>query len=157
MAKDADANDEEHAGTMNPRRVLFGANTNVVFTNDASLNTSTASSQLNGSFVKAEETINTKVANAEISMMFSSPNVNASLAETPGKALFHDENNIQTGSLNYSTYIYQDESEDSDESVDGKKNAAVGKVDSASTGLTFAIHDENNQKSSGLNYDGADS
>lgn len=152
----AAVNDEENTGTMNPRRVLFGANTkNVVFTNDASLNTSTASSQLNGSFVKAEETINTKVANAEISMMFSSPNVNASLAETPGKALFHDENNIQTGSLNYSTYsIYQD-SEDSDESIDGKKNAAVGKVDSASTGLTFAIHDENNQKSSGLNYDGA--
>ena len=148
-------NDEEHAGTMNPRRVLFGANTNVVFTNDASLNTSTASSQLNGSFVKAEETINTKVANAEISMMFSSPNVNASLAETPGKALFHDENNIQTGSLNYSTYsIYQDESEESDESVHGKENAVVGKVDSASTGLTFAIHDENNQKSSGLTFDG---
>ncbi len=152
----AAVNDEENTGTMNPRRVLFGANTkNLVFANDASLNTSTASSQLNGSFVKAEETINTKVANAEISMMFSSPNVNASLAETPGKALFHDKNNIQTGSLNYSTYsIYKDESEDSDESVDGKKNAAVGKVDSASTGLTFAIHDENNQKSSALNYDG---
>ena len=148
-------NDEENTGTMNPRRVLFGANTNVVFTNDASLNTSTASSQLNGSFVKAEETINTKVANAEISMMFSSPNANASLAETPGKALFHDENNIQTGSLNYSTYsIYQDESEESDESGDEKKNAAVGKVDSASTGLTFAIHEENNQISYGLKCDG---
>jgi hypothetical protein len=141
--------DEENMRTVNPRRVLFGVNTNVVFTNDASVNTSTASSQLNGSFVRAEETINTKVANAEISMMFSSPNANASLAETPGKALFHDENNLQAGSLNYSTYsIYQDES---DESVDGNKNATFSKVDSVSNGMSFAIHDENTQKSAGLN------
>jgi hypothetical protein len=142
-------NDEENTGNVNSRRVLFGAKTNVVFTNDASLNTSTASSQLDGNFVRAEETINTKVANAEISMMFSSPNVNASLTETPGKALFHDKNNIQTGSLNYSTYsVYRDESDD--ESVDGKSNSAVSKVEGVSNGLPFAIHDENNQKSAGL-------
>lgn len=139
-------NDEENTGNVNPRRVLFGANTNVVFTNDASMNTSTASSQLNGSFVRAEETINTRLANAEISMMFSSPNVNASLAETPGKALFRDESNLQGGSLNYSTYsIYQDESY---ESVVGKKTTAV---DNVSKGLTFAIHDEKALKSAGLN------
>lgn len=64
--------EEENTGTVNPRRVLFGANTNVVYTNEL-VNTSTASSQLNGSFVKEEETINTKLANAEISSKYLLP------------------------------------------------------------------------------------
>ena len=68
------------------RRVLFGANTLCV-QKDESLNTSTASSQPNGSFVRdREETINTKFANAEISMMFCSPNNNESMAEQHGRS-----------------------------------------------------------------------
>ena len=68
------------------RRVLFGASTLCV-QNDESLNTSTASSQPNGSFVRdREETINTKFANAEISMMFCSPNNNESMTEQHGRS-----------------------------------------------------------------------
>ena len=134
---------DENTGLMNPRRVLFGANTNVVFPTESSVNTSTASSQLNGSFIRAEETINTKLAKVDISMMFSSPNANVSLAETPGdEELFHGESNHQAGSLNYSNFtgysIYQDDS------VDEKKAAKV------STGLSFAVHDENEHKSDRL-------
>ena len=150
--------EEENTGTI-PRRVLFGANTNVVYTNNASVDTSTASSQLNGSFTPVEETINTKLANAEISMMFSSPNANASMAETPGdksllassfkqpmfstgrnKGTIDDENGyvkpkpskLEPGSLNFS--IYQ---EDSNES---------GTAEEKGKGMSFAIHDDDNGK-----------
>lgn len=80
------SSNDANVSIVNPRRVLFGANTE--YSNNVSVNTSTASSQLNGSFTRAEETINTKLANAEISMMFCSPNTNVSVAETPGKPLF---------------------------------------------------------------------
>eukprot|EP00578_Thalassiosira_sp_NH16_P014046 CAMPEP_0181126148 /NCGR_PEP_ID=MMETSP1071-20121207/27454_1 /TAXON_ID=35127 /ORGANISM="Thalassiosira sp., Strain NH16" /LENGTH=1409 /DNA_ID=CAMNT_0023211689 /DNA_START=213 /DNA_END=4439 /DNA_ORIENTATION=- len=160
--------EEELTGNVNPRRVLFGANTNLVYTN-ASINTSTASSQPNGSFVTVEETINTKLANAEISMMFSSPNGNASLAESPGESLLasslfstsrkksvvdngdsslkgsafaiHDENKLEPTGLNMS--IYQDNTN----KINGKKSNEDDKPD----GLSFAIHDENKHDSGGLN------
>eukprot|EP00571_Detonula_confervacea_P008863 CAMPEP_0172324906 /NCGR_PEP_ID=MMETSP1058-20130122/52623_1 /TAXON_ID=83371 /ORGANISM="Detonula confervacea, Strain CCMP 353" /LENGTH=209 /DNA_ID=CAMNT_0013041321 /DNA_START=17 /DNA_END=642 /DNA_ORIENTATION=- len=156
---------------MNPRRVLFGANTNVLYTNNVSVNTSTASSQLNGSFFRVEEeTINTKLANAEISMMFSSPNANASMAETPGKPLLassfkqpmfstsrknsaidggssfaiHDENKIEPGGLNFS--IYQ---EDSNESADANKNTDENKLEPG--GLNFSIYQEESNESADAN------
>jgi hypothetical protein len=70
---------------VNPRKVLFGVNTE--FPNNESLNASTASSQPNDSFVRdREETINTKFANAEISMMFCSPNNNEIMSEHPGRS-----------------------------------------------------------------------
>jgi len=144
---------EEITATENPRRVLFGANTNVVYTQNAAINTSTASSQPDDSFVQPEETINTKFANAEISMMFSSPNAkNASVAESPGnlfdQPLFstngkkntvgssfaiHDENKEESGGLNF--YGNAD------------KNDYIG-----SNGSSFAIHDENKKESGGLNF-----
>ena len=78
---------ELNTSVANPRRVLFGANTEVPTQINESVNTSTASSQLNGSFVRdREETINTKLANAEISMMFCSPNNNESMSELPGRS-----------------------------------------------------------------------
>ena len=95
------------------RKVLFGANSNVEYKNSESLNTSTGSSQLNGSFVRAEETINTKLANAEISMMFCSPNANVSRAESPGKPLFSSSrnnfNDDVTKTSNFASFtIYDD-------------------------------------------------
>ncbi|KAL7541422.1 hypothetical protein ACHAXR_010909, partial [Thalassiosira sp. AJA248-18] len=159
--------EEEVTTTVNPRRVLFGANTNVVYTNDAPANTSTASSELNGSFVRAEETINTKLANAEISMMFSSPNANASLSETPaGKSLLsssfnqplfstnskknsigssfsiHDENKAESGGLNFS--IYQEDA--------NEKSTSDDKDCTTSNGSSFAIQDENKVGPGGLNF-----
>ena len=83
------------------RKVLFGANTNVEYkNNNESLNTTSGSSQLNGSFVRAEETINTKLANAEISMMFCSPNANVSRVESPGKPLFSSSRNNFNDEIN---------------------------------------------------------
>eukprot|EP00804_Cyclotella_cryptica_P024138 CCRYP_015577-RA/>CCRYP_015577-RA protein AED:0.13 eAED:0.13 QI:0/1/0.66/1/1/1/3/321/1383 len=80
-------NADLNVSVINPRRVLFAANTEFP-SNNESLNTSTASSQLNGSYVRdREETINTKFANAEISMMFCSPNNNESTSEHHGKSL----------------------------------------------------------------------
>ena len=152
------AKEEENTATVNPRRVLFGANTNVVYTNE-SVNTSTCSSQLNGSFAPVEETINTKLANAEISMMFSSPNANASLSETPaGKSLLgssfnqpalgssfaiHDENKAESGGgLNFS--IYQ---EDGNEKSESDNDLATF------NGTSFEVHDENkSQAGGGLNF-----
>ena len=122
--------EQEHTGTVNPRRVLFGANTNVVFTNEASVNTSTASSQPDESFVRAEDTINTRLANAEISMMFSSPgNNNASVTDLSfSKPLFSttnkkgneragpsDDNRPSATALNFS--VYED-----DEDAENNKN-----------------------------------
>ena len=150
-AEPTTSEEEENTGTV-PRRVLFGANTSVVFSNNASVDTSTASSQLNSSFAPVEETINTKLANAEISMMFSSPNGNASMAETPGKSLFSTNrkkdngdddddgfvkpkpSRLEPGSLNFS--IYQD-----DEMKD-----PVG-------GMPFDIHDDDGKTETGtLNF-----
>ena len=102
------------------RKVLFGANTNVEYKNNESLNTTSGSSQLNGSFIRAEETINTKLANAEISMMFCSPNANVSRAESPGKPLFSSSRNN-----------FNDE------------------VNNTSNVTSFAIHDENKQDTIG--------
>ncbi|KAL7441425.1 hypothetical protein ACHAXM_007832 [Skeletonema potamos] len=103
------------------RKVLFGANTNVEYNNkDESLNTTSGSSQLNGSFVRAEETINTKLANAEISMMFCSPNANVSRVESPGKPLFSSSHNN-----------FHDD------------------VTDTSNLASFAIHDENKQGAGG--------
>ena len=69
-----------NTSVVDTRRVLFGANTE--FPNKESLNASTASSQPDESFVRdREETINTKFANAEISMMFCSPNNNDSVVD----------------------------------------------------------------------------
>ena len=81
------------APSTGTRKVLFGANTNLEYKNNESLNTTSGSSQLNGSFIRAEETINTKLANAEISMMFCSPNANVSRVESPGKPLFSSSRN----------------------------------------------------------------
>ncbi len=70
FSEDKHTNDD--TAVINPRRVLFCANTNVEYTNyDGPANTSTASSQLNTSQDGVEETINTRFAHAEISMMFS--------------------------------------------------------------------------------------
>lgn len=103
------------------RKVLFGANTNVEYkNNNESLNTTSGSSQLNGSFIRAEETINTKLANAEISMMFCSPNANVSRVESPGKPLFSSSRNN-----------FNDE------------------VTNTSNGASFAIHDDNKQNNVG--------
>jgi len=67
-----DKHTNEYTTVMNPRRVLFGANTNVEYTDhDGPANTSAASSQFNASQDGVEETINTRFAHAEISMMFS--------------------------------------------------------------------------------------
>lgn len=164
---DAVMSEEENTGTINPRKVLqFGANTNVVYTN-ASVDTSTASSQLNSSFVPVEETINTKLANAEISMMFSSPNANASMAEMNDKSLlassfkqpmfstsrkkgaFDDDDDdfvkpkpskLEPGLLNFS--IYQED--DEEEIVEDQKKGG---------GLSFAIHEDGKQETcSTLNF-----
>jgi len=102
------------------RKVLFGANTNVEYKNNESLNTTSGSSQLNGSFVRAEETINTKLANAEISMMFCSPNANVSRVESPGKPLFSSSHNK-----------FRDE------------------ITNTSNLASFAIHDDNEQGTGG--------
>ena len=107
--------------TPSTRKVLFGANTNVEYTKNESLNTSTGSSQLNGSFIRAEETINTKLANAEISMMFCSPNANVSRAESPGKPLFSSS----------------------------RHNFNEDEVTNTSNLASFAIHDENKQGGDG--------
>ena len=75
------ATSDLNTSVVDTRRVLFGANTE--FPNKESLNASTASSQPDESFVRdREETINTKFANAEISMMFCSPNNNDSIVDT---------------------------------------------------------------------------
>ena len=129
--------DEEVCAVANPHRVLFGATTNVVYTNNASVDTSTASSQFNGSFVKVEETINTKLANAEISMMFSSPNANASFATT-------DDDGCLLKGLDFS--IYQD---DANKSVDSEKCEKDSIMYSVTNGLSFAIHNDDKHESSG--------
>ena len=128
--------DEEVGAVANPHRVLFGATTNVVYTNNASVDTSTASSQFNGSFVKVEETINTKLANAEISMMFSSPNANASFATT-------DDDGCLLKGLDFS--IYQD---DANKSVDSEKCEKDSIMYSVTNGLSFAIHNDDKHESS---------
>lgn len=119
----------------NPHRVLFCANTNVVYTNNASVDTSTASSQFNGSFVKVEETINTKLANAEISMMFSSPNANTSFAAI-------DDDGCMLKDLDFS--IYQD---DANKSADAERREENSIMYSVSNGLSFAIHNEDRHES----------
>ncbi|KAL9190856.1 hypothetical protein ACHAXT_000562 [Thalassiosira profunda] len=132
--------EDQPSSAMNPRRVLFG--TNVVYTNE-SVNTSNASSQLNGSFVKPEETINTRLANAEISMMFSSPNANASRAETPGKSLFDEEPLFSTtGKKGHArtSFVIHDEN---------KPEPDGGHAKASDNGLSFAIHDQNKPESKG--------
>ena len=102
------------------RKVLFGANTNVEYRNNESLNTTSGSSQLNGSFVRAEETINTKLANAEISMMFCSPSANVSRVDSPGQPLFSSSRNNRND-----------------------------EIPNMSNGASFAIHDDNEQGTGG--------
>jgi len=129
--------DQELSAAANPHRVLFGANTNVVYTNNASVDTSTASSQFNGSFVKAEETINTKLANAEISMMFSSPNTNASFATT-------DDDGCMLKGLDFS--IYQDDANKSAGAERHEDNSVL--LYSVTNGLSFAIQNDEKHESS---------
>ncbi len=131
----AETKDDELSAMANPHRVLFGANTNVVYTNNASIDTSTASSQFNGSFVKVEETINTKLANAEISMMFSSPNANTSFATT-------DDDGCLLKGLDFS--IYQD---DANKSADAEKCEKNSIIYSETNGMSFAIHNDDKNES----------
>lgn len=124
------AMEEEYVvGAVNPRRVLFGANTSLVFNNNASVDTSTASSQFNGSFIRAEETINTKLANAEISMMFSSPHANASFAT--------GDDGCTLKGLNFS--ICHD---DPNQSADDERCGMNSITYSVTNGLSFAIHND---------------
>ncbi len=132
----------DHPSNGSTRKVLFGANTNVEYkNNNESLNTTSGSSQLNGSFIRAEETINTKLANAEISMMFCSPNANVSRAESPGKPLFSSSrnnfNDEMTNTSNAASFaIHDDNKQDNigggfsifqdDEGDDSKSNNALG-------------------------------
>ncbi|KAL7485402.1 hypothetical protein ACHAW6_010996 [Cyclotella cf. meneghiniana] len=96
---------DTNVSVINPRRVLFGANTEFP-SNNESLNTSTASSQLNGSYVRdREETINTKFANAEISMMFCSPNNNESVSEHHGKVLLASSCQLPLFSTNRKQHV----------------------------------------------------
>lgn len=141
----------ENTGTVNPRRVLFGANTNVVFTNEASVNTSTASSQPDESFVRAEETINTRLANAEISMMFSSPaNNNASVTDLSfSKPLFSTTNKKDNGragpnddsrpgatALNFSIYHEDDaDAENNKDVLEAESHNAILPKKSAGFGI----------------------
>ena len=142
--------EQEHTGTVNPRRVLFGANTNVVFTNEASVNTSTASSQPDESFVRAEETINTRLANAEISMMFSSPgNNNASVTDLSfskplfsttnkkdnGRAGPNDDNRPGATALNFSIYHEDDEDAENNKDVEADGHNAIVPKKSAGFGI----------------------
>ena len=166
----------EEDTTVNPRRVLFGANTNVKYSKNESLNTSTASSQLDGSFV-VEETINTKFANAEISMMFCSPNNNdVSVADTPGKPLIgsaikqtlfsthrknnasnkkvgSDENNASGLAPRYITSPYEEDDECSKDDGGNGDTATISLASGLATGKQFNNENSHPPRNASLSKD----